>query len=121
MRFMVPVMYRQRRGPVEAFRAVWSLVTARPGVFVLFALFYILIAIAAVMIGCLATCLTCCIAALPYIGTVILLPVVMVLFAFPLCFLRQFGDPYDVWAVVRPTEPPAPPAVPPVQNAPPPA
>ena len=121
MRFMIPVMYRQRCGPMEAFRAVWSLVTARPGVFVLFVLFYILIAIAAVMIGCLATCLTCCIAALPYIGTVILLPVVMVLFAFPLCFLRQFGDPYDVWAVVRPTEPPPPPAVPPVQNAPPPA
>ena len=71
------------------------------------------------MIGCVAACVTCCIAALPYIGTVILLPVVMVLFAYPLCFLRQFGDPYDVWAVVRPaaTAPP-PPAVPPVQEPP---
>ena len=33
---------------------------------------------------------------------------------YPLCFIRQFGDPYDVWAVVRPTEPPPPPTVPPV-------
>ena len=57
------------------------------------------------MIGCVAACVTCCIAALPYIGTVILLPVVMFLFMYPLCFIRQFGDRYDVWAVVRPTEP----------------
>jgi hypothetical protein len=116
MRFMVPVMYRQRCGAMEAFRAVWSLFTANPGVFVLFALFYILLYIAGAMIGCVAACATCCVAAIPYIGTVILLPVVMLLFAFPLCFLRQFGDPYNVWAVVRPTEPPAPP-IPPVQES----
>ena len=122
MRFMVPVMYRQRCGPTEAFRAVWSLFTANPGVFVLFALFYILLYIAGAMIGCVATCVTCCLAALPYLGTVILLPVVMVLFAFPLCFLRQFGDPYDVWAVVRPAEPPPlEPPIPPVQESRPPA
>jgi hypothetical protein len=120
MRFMVPVMYRRRCGAMEAFRDVWSLVSGYPGVFILFVLFYILLSIATAMIGCVAACVTCCIAALPYIGTVILLPIVMLLFTFPLCFLRQFGDQYDVWAVVRPTEPPAPP-VPPVQESLPPA
>ncbi len=123
MKFIVPVMYRQRCGAMDAFRAVWHLIAANPGAFILFGLFYILIYIAAAMIGCLAACVTCCIAALPYIGTVILLPVVMFLFTYPLCFIRQFGDPYDVWAVVRPAElPAAPPAplIPPIQQPPPP-
>ena len=121
MRFMVPVMYRQRCDAMAALRQVWTLVTDNLGIFVLFALFYIVLAIAGAMIGCLAACVTCCIAALPYIGTVILLPVVMFLFAYPLCFLRQFGDPYDVWAVVRQEPPPPEAPVPPVQEPLPPA
>ena len=121
IKFMVPVMYRQRCDAMDAFRAVWQLIAANPGTFILFGLFYLVLCIAGAMIGCLAACVTCCIAALPYIGTVILLPVVMFLFVYPLCFIRQFGDPYDVWAVVRPTEPPPPPSVPPVQETLPPA
>jgi hypothetical protein len=96
------------------------------------------IVIAGAMIGCLAACATCCIAALPYIGTVILLPVVMCLYAYPLCFIRQFGDSYDVFATITttppptPTEPPPPsvtaplpppvepPTIPPIQETPPP-
>lgn len=119
---MVPVMYRQRCGAIEAFRAVWLLFVENLGVCILFLLFMLVLYIAAGMIACLAGCVTCCIAALPYIGTVILLPVVMTLYAFPLCFLRQFGDAYDVWAVVRPTPPPPPPpSVPPVQESLPPS
>ncbi|MEO5717892.1 MAG: hypothetical protein ABIR29_04900 [Chthoniobacterales bacterium] len=124
MKFVVPVMYRERCPAMGAFRAVWQLIVAHPGVFILFGLLYILLYIAAVMIGCLAACITCCIAALPYIGTVLLLPLVMFLFTYPLCFIRQFGDPYDVWAGVRPAElPVADPTVtpiPPIQEPPPP-
>ncbi len=120
LRFMVPVMYRQRCDAMAAFWQVWALITANVGIFLLFALFYIVIYIAGAMIGCLAACVTCCIAALPYVGTVILLPVVTCLFAYPLCFVRQFGDAFDVWAVVRPEEPPPPaPPIPPVQEPPP--
>lgn len=120
MKFVVPVMYRQRCPATDAFRTVWQLVVAHPGVFVLFLLFYILLYIAGTMIGCLAACVTCCVAAVPYIGTVILLPLVMFLFTYPLCFIRQFGDPYDVWAVVRPaTLPAADPSVPPSLSIPP--
>ena len=125
MKFVVPVMYRQRCAAMEAFRAVWRLVVANPVAFLLFGLFYIVLYIAAAMIGCLAACVTCCLAALPYIGTVILLPIVMFLFTYPLCFIRQFCDPYDVWAGVMPIETPliepapAVPPVPPVQEPPP--
>ena len=117
--FMVPVMYRQRCDALSAFRRVSALIVARPVSFLLFGLFCLVLYLAAAMIGCLAACFTCCIAALPYLGTVILLPVVMFLFAYPLCFLRQFGDPYDVWAVVRPPELPQPPMAPPPSGEPP--
>jgi hypothetical protein len=121
MKFMVPVMYRQRCPATDAFRAVWQLIAANPVAFILFGLFYLVLCVAAAMIGCLAACVTCCIAAFPYVGTVILLPVVMFLFTYPLCFIRQFGDSYDVWGVVRPAELPPPPPIPPIQETPPPA
>ena len=114
-RFMVPVMYRRRCGAMEAFRAVWPLVTSHLWVFILFVLFNIVLYLAAMILSCVVGCVTCCIAALPYVGTVVLLPVVMTLSAFPLCFIRQFGDSYDVWAVVRPIDLP-PPTIPPVQS-----
>jgi hypothetical protein len=120
MKFMVPVMYRQRCTATKAFRDLGQLIAAHPGIFILFGLFYIVLLVAATMIGCIAACVTCCIAALPYVGTVILLPLVMFLFVYPLCFIRQFGDRYDVWAVVRPAELPPPPPIPPIQETPPP-
>jgi len=131
--FMVPVMYRQRCTALSAFGQVWSLIKARPGAFILLCLFYLLLYIAGAMVSCLVTCATCCLTLIPYLGTVILLPVVVVLYAFPLCFLRQFGDPYDVWSGVPaessqaapgPTAPPLPEppsslAAPPLQQPPP--
>ena len=57
-----------------------------------------------VMISCVVTCATCCIAAIPYVGTVILLPIPVTLGAFSLLFLRQFGPDYDVWAGLMATE-----------------
>jgi len=74
------------------------------------------------MVSCIATCVTCCIAAIPYVGTVILLPLYVFLAAYPLLFARQFGPDWDAWAnLTTPTlaVPPTPPA-PPVQSAPPP-
>ena len=36
MKFMVPVMYRQRCDAMDAFRAVWQLIAANPGTFIPF-------------------------------------------------------------------------------------
>ncbi|MEO6870853.1 MAG: hypothetical protein ABI233_01375 [Chthoniobacterales bacterium] len=113
-RFMVVLMYRRRCGPMEALQDVCSLLFDHLGVFILFELFTIVLYVAALIVSCLAGCVTCCLAIIPYVGTVILLPIVMVLFAFPLCFLRQFGDAYDVWAVTKTLPPP--PQIPPVQE-----
>jgi hypothetical protein len=102
--FMVPVMYRRRCRAYEAFHAAISLIAAHPGEIVLYCLFLIVLAIATGLISCFAICATCCIAAVPYIGTVILLPVFISLRSFSLVFLRQFGPDYDVWASLMPPE-----------------
>jgi len=125
--FMVPVMYRRRYRAVEAFRDVTILITHNVGSFLLFCLFGIVLILAVLMIGAIVTCATCCLAALPYVGTVILLPVFVCLHAFGLVFLRQFGPDYDVWANFMPPEflpilsgvPPAPPPTASGPNSPP--
>jgi len=125
--FMVPVMYRKRCQALEAFRDVTLLMFHHVGSFLLFCLFGVVLILAALMIGAIVTCATCCLAALPYIGTVILLPVFVCLHAFALLFLRQFGADYDVWASFMPPEflpilsgaSPAPPSIASVSSAPP--
>ena len=102
--FMVPVMYRRRCRAYQAFRAATSLIARHPGEIVLYCLFLIVVAVASAMVGCVVTCATCCIAAIPYVGTVILLPVFVLLRSFSLLFLRQFGPEYDVWASFTPPE-----------------
>ena len=106
MYFTPFVMYRQRCLAVEAFRKVLSLIASNPGPFILFCLFGFVLLLATVVIGIIATCVTCCLAAIPYVGSVILLPVSVCLRAFGLCFLRQFGPEYDVWQTMPQPEPP---------------
>ncbi|HWM24054.1 MAG TPA: hypothetical protein VNP98_04470 [Chthoniobacterales bacterium] len=115
---MVPVMYRQRCRALVAFRQIVGLIRAHPGPLVLYLLFFFVLALAVIMVSCLAVPLTCCIAAIPYVGTVILLPVYVVLAAFPLFFLRQFGPEYDVWGTIERLESPSP-DMPPSQPQPP--
>lgn len=109
---MVPVMYRQRCRAMVAFREVVGLIVARPGPIALYLLFFFVLGLATAVISCLSLPFTCCVAAIPYVGTVVLLPIYVVLAAFPLFFLRQFGPQYDVWTaadLLTPTTPPEPP------------
>ena len=95
---MVPIMYRQRCSATHAFAQAMRLVVTHPGPIILYVLFLLLLIVAAAMISCTVACVTCCIAAIPYVGTVILLPIPVTLRGFSLLFLRQFGPDYDVWA-----------------------
>jgi len=110
---MVPVMYRRRCRAGESLRRAISLINSYPGEITLYCLFWIALAIGVGVIACAATCLTCCVAAIPYVGTVILLPVYVCLRAFGLLFLRQFGADYDVWAGITPPNELSPAQVPP--------
>ena len=102
--FMVPVMYRRRCRAVAAFRDVTLLIWHHLGSFFLLCLFEFVLILAVLLIGAIVTCATCCLAALPYLGTVILLPLFVCLRAFGLVFLRQFGPDYDVWMSSMPPE-----------------
>jgi hypothetical protein len=114
--FMVPVMYIRRCRAVDAFRDVFKLVASNVGPFVLFCLFGFCLVLGMMMIGGIATCLTCCLAALPYVGTVILLPVFVCLRAFGLRFIRQFGPDYDVWSAMSEASTAAPATPPPLPS-----
>jgi MFS family permease len=118
--FMITVMYCRRCRAQEAFRIALSLISNYPGEITLYCLFWIVLAVGAGLIACAATCLTCCIAIIPYVGTVILLPIFVCLRGFGLLFLRQFGPGYDVWAglsIATASTPPAtPPDLPPIQT-----
>jgi hypothetical protein len=112
--FMPPVMYTRRCSPVDAARAILQLIFDEPAPFILLILFMIALWIGWIIVGCFVTCATCCLVLLPYIGTVIVLPVPVLFRLFSLLFLRQFGPEWDVWAKI-----PVPAATtpPPVQSA----
>jgi hypothetical protein len=104
--FVAPVMYRRRCKAWPAFTDLLSLFGEHLGVFVLYLLFSIVVGIGVAITALIAICATCCIAVIPYVGTVILLPIYVFMQSFSLLFLRQFGPDYDVWAALPATEPP---------------
>ncbi len=106
--FMVPIMYRQRCSALAAFKSAISLITSAPGAVILYFLFLFVLAIAFGIFACLTTCLTCCITAIPYIGTVVLLPFYVFFAGYLLLFVRQFGPEYDAWANLLAAAPAAP-------------
>jgi hypothetical protein len=95
--FMPPIMYVRRCRALDAFREVLRLVMANLTPFVLFGLFSIVLFLGLMVAGMIAACATCCLAALPYVGSVIMLPAIVWIRAFGLLFLRQFGPEFDVW------------------------
>ena len=103
--FVVPLMYLRRRGCVECWGELLTLLRGYAGEFILWLLFQIVlglavsaIVLAAVVVTC---CIACCVLALPYVGTVLLLPVLIFERAYALHFLAQFGPTFDVFTPSR--------------------
>ena len=102
--FVVPIMFLRGATTIEAWREFKSMLSANKGAFALYILFQIVIAMAigtlvfaAIMFACCACCCTACLWFIPYISTVILLPVLVFKLAYTLNYLRQFGTAYDVF------------------------
>jgi hypothetical protein len=90
--FVVPIMYLRRIAVMEAWGIFrHEMLAGHVGTFVLYVLFQIVIGIAVGFLALAATCLTCCLSLLPYLGTVILLPLFVFEYSYHLCFLEQFG------------------------------
>ncbi len=94
--FVAPLQYRRRIACGAGCRAAWRLVRAEPTAFLLYLVMKIVCAVALGMVAFAAMCLTCCCAALPYLGQVILQPIHAFHRLLPLHFLRQFGREYDL-------------------------
>jgi hypothetical protein len=101
--FVIPIMYKFDLKATEAWSYFLPWLKARPWQFVLYALFVLLLLFLFLFLVAVACVLTCCIVALPYIGTVILLPLYVTYRIFSLEFLAQFDPDFDVFT---PTEVP---------------
>ncbi len=102
--FVVPIMYRFNLSATAAWKALLPWLKARPGAFLLYALLLLALSIV-VAIGYTIVCvLTCCVAALPYVGTVLLLPLWIDYRAFSVEFLAQLHPDFDLFRRCAPAE-----------------
>jgi hypothetical protein len=97
---VVPTMYARRLRVFEAWGiARDEIVTGHVGTLVLYFLMRLVLALGMGIIAGFAVCVTCCIVAIPYIGTVILLPLAVFSQSYTLYFLEQFGPR---WLIAQP-------------------
>ena len=106
--FVVTIMYRERISTTEAWARFKPLFNQHPGSLVGYGLFYLLVSFAGAMALLMGGVLTCCLGlfllALPYIGSVVSLPLTVTLRFWDLEFLGQFGPQFQVLGPL-PTDP----------------
>jgi hypothetical protein len=96
--FVIPIMYLRGLTVMPAWSEFQtSMLSGRAGVFVLYCVFQIVIGIAMAFIASLAMCFTLCLAALPYLGSVILLPLSVFHRSYSLYFIEQFGPEWRIF------------------------
>ena len=104
--FVVPIMSLRRCSVTEGWKEFWRLLMSNKGPFTVYLLFLFVIGLAIGMIILLAVLVTCCCAAcflmIPYIGTVVMLPILVWRRAYSLLYLSQYGPEFNVF-VPEPT------------------
>jgi hypothetical protein len=105
--FVVPIMFLRGCTCREGWREFLGLLSANFGDFVVYLLFQIALGIATgalVLIVVLATCcLAGCLMIIPYLGTVVLLPLLIFQRSYSLHYFAQFGQLYDVFPQAPPS------------------
>jgi len=98
--FVVPIQFAQGGACREGWRVLMGLLSRNAGNFILYFLFQILLAIAIAVLVLAVVLLTCCIAgclfAIPYLGTVLLLPILVFQRSYSIYYLAQYGSEYAV-------------------------
>jgi hypothetical protein len=99
--FVIPIMYKNRITTNQAWRRFLPLFSKHWGYFILYGLFLLVLYILSVIVVITAGLLTCCIGILlliiPYISSVITLPISYTFMALGPEFLVQFGPEYDIF------------------------
>jgi len=100
--FVVPIQFLRGTTCLAAWREALDLIGEHLFEFILYLLFSIvlsmgigLLVIAVMLLTC---CIACCLLAIPFIGTVALLPLLIFQRAFSAYYLAQFGPAYNVFA-----------------------
>jgi hypothetical protein len=111
MDFVVPIQFLRGGQCLVAWKEFWALIVDHAGQFALYILFQIVLGMAIGIIVLGTIFITCCIAGclmtIPYLGTVLLLPVLVFKRSYSLYFLAQFGPAYNVFpAPAAPSSPP---------------
>lgn len=100
--FVIPIMYKNRIHTNSAWRIFLSFFARYWGNFILFGIVLFLLRVAAVIVIFTAGLLSCCIGLIliiiPYIGSVILLPISYTFRGFGPEFLAQFGEQLDIFS-----------------------
>jgi hypothetical protein len=99
--FVVPIMFLRGCRCLPGWGVLLGLLADNLGRFILYFLFQIILGLAifvlvltAVLVTC---CLFCCVAVIPYLGTVLLLPVFVFRRSYSAYYLAQYGAEYDVF------------------------
>jgi hypothetical protein len=102
--FVVPIQFLRGIGCLAAWRTLLGLATSNIGQFILYLLFRFvleqvvkLVLVAVALFACCCCCVGCLLA-IPYLGTVLRLPVLVFFRAYPAHYLAQYGTEWDVFA-----------------------
>ena len=99
--FVVPIMYKHNIKTTQGWSRFLQLFGQHPFHFILFGIFVFLLTLMFIILIIIAGLLTCCIGIIlliiPYIGTVVTLPVWYTLRAFSVEYLGQFGPDYELF------------------------
>jgi hypothetical protein len=105
--FVVPIMALRHTRCLDGWREFWGLVRSQPGSFVVYLLFqlaiHLVIGVAVFALVVVTCCCAGCLLAIPYLGTVLYLPVLIFHRSYSLYFLAQYGPEYDLFAQVIPS------------------
>ena len=105
--FVVPIMFLRSESCSAAWREFLGVLTANSGRFILYVLFQIAIWIVIMFLIVALICVTCCCAAcilgIPYVGTVLLLPILVFQRSYSLYYLRQYGPAFDIFPPMEPS------------------
>lgn len=101
--FVVPIMIKNRIGVNAAWGKFLTLFSRHAGYFIIYGLFIlvlgILVVISIIIFGLVTCCLGFILLVIPYISSVVLLPVSYTFRAFSVEFLQQFGEEYQLFVV----------------------
>ena len=103
MDFVVPIMFLRTTSCTAGWREFLTILSVNKARFALYILFQIVIGMAIGAIKTMGFCIGCCFCGIslllliPYIGTVILLPLPVFTRSYSLLYLKQFGPEFDVF------------------------